>query len=336
MAEAKKTIFWVLGGCGCLTVLAAALIIGLVSAGVVAADKALEEAGLGDLAEVGEALDGLDKMRKDGSRGGDSKGGGSKELQETTRKLDKDSVDPARLARELKKPLTKNEVTNYAETIEQIQASRAYKNVVEEFEGMREVGKKKDSEKSALDTMKTAKGAMAAYGSLREVVELFNEQIEQRGGYETYYSRIAKVSGVVVAAQKHAVDGDPSSDATAKKLLELSEEKRQQFVEIDAALDAEAKNGKIDDPERARKVMKQLTVLRDPTEVALGRLPRETFEEWADLPKSLRARAIEAHSPDGKLNDFMMMTGITRGEALLVFAEHEKMKRYGELFGKGQ
>lgn len=331
MAEQKKTIFWVLGGCGCLTLLGIGLVVGLISAGVFAADKALEEAGLGDFDQIGEAIDGLDKMQQEGT-----KGGGAEKVREASKKLDKDSVDAERLSKDLKKPLTKKEVTDYAETIEAIQASSAYKNVVEEFEGLRKIDDKKAEEKSALDTMRTAKGAMSAYGSIHDVVELFNEQIEQRGGYETYYSRIAKVSGVVVAAQKYAVDGDPASDATARKLVELTAEKSKKFDDVYAALDREAKDGKIEDPEKAKRVMGQLVAFREPAELALGRLPRETFEQWAEMPESLRKRAIEAHSPGGKMKDFMMMSGITRGEALLVLSEHEQMKRYSEAFGKGQ
>lgn len=332
MAEGKKTIFWVLGGCGCITLLVIVAAVALLAGGVIAADSALEEAGFEDFSDVTKTVEDFEKLSK-GKQGQGEGGKANAKAREITQKLDESALTSEKIAASIAEPLTRAEVVAYVETVEEVRDSDAFKRIEKEMGSLKELDKEK-GEKGLLDQMRAAKGAVSVYSSAGDVLEELDRQIKERGGYQAYYGRTARVSGVLVAARLYAVDGDPLSQATAKRLLTLKPEKEKVFAELYAELDKAAASGKEPDQAATQKFAQSWSVLQQPADVALARMPAASFQAWADLSPKLRERAMKVHKPEGGWAQIVSSVGLAGGEVFVVMAEADRLKKYQGLFNK--
>jgi hypothetical protein len=239
--------------------------------------------------------------------------------------MNPDDIDGKLLAAEAKKPFTAADADEYAAMIRAIETSDAFERMTSGMNGLERADDKKGEKKSVLDKLGEARGALDTYSGMRDVVLVFDGEVKNLGGYQAYYGRLLRVAGLVVAAKKHAVGGDPASDATAKALLEKQPEMAAESKKALAELEKVAKSN---DPAALGSKQTAMATFMKPDSIALGTFPKASFENWSKLGAKKRAELIELHERKTGAWGFFAASNLTRGDALVVFSGMHQLERF--------
>lgn len=315
----------ILAGCGCL------MIVVLAIAGV--AGFFLYRTGSEVAKEMKEELpiDGV-PLPVPGANDGDGSGkSGSAGKSDGTAKpsKDKENLTPAKVRAALKKPLTQKDVDRVFGVYEGLRKTDAYDQWHESLDGLKKAGNNKD--KGTLETMKAMRDSMKGFDAYRDLFEEYERLVKKSGGYDAYLASLVRMSGAAAAAKQIARDHkkkEPSTTEVAKLILEDRPEIKKEF---DKTVAEAKKIAKKDATKQREGSVSMMMLLQQPGTIAIGRMPKKSFDNWKSFPAKQRKEIIEL--PKTAPQEFPgMLIGITwSGEPLIVSSELETFK---ELTGK--
>lgn len=285
-AKKKFPWLWVLGGCGCLTVV---LLLALVVVGFLVVrkssdtwDEVVSSYGL-NVSEDGPSESTSGKAKKST---GTSKGSAqAKNSKETS----KDALDPAKIREYMSKPLTKAEVNAFHKSSDTWKKNKAYVEYEKNLEEMKKLDGNKN--KSTVEQMRAVRNVGKLTTSLAKLAEAFDEHIGKQGGYEEHYSRVLRIAGAIAAtemmARQHKLEDKHSDEAIALVLKEQPEIAAEYKKGLDEAQKAAAANNEVG-------METYLAVMSGgPGAVAMARMPASTFKTWQSLSPAERKKAEE-------------------------------------------
>ncbi|QDG49758.1 hypothetical protein FIV42_03100 [Persicimonas caeni] len=297
----------VLAGCGCLTVLLMFCAGGAVFFMIQKGSEFAEENGLKDIAEMIEEMEGGSGSSGSGGPLGGAESGngeGSADIQREARQRKEDALDVEKIRAYINEPLTKKDIREHHEFVEEWKSDPAYKNWVEQFEKMKELNKKKDE--SVTGNLKAIGQSAKWMNAAKTVMEAFDKKVrEEEGGYEKYYGRLMRIGGVVAASDTITKSNrklkDANSDAVAKRMLEerpeIAKQYKKNLAEAKKAV-AEAekrkKAGQEPNPGDMAALGGLMTIMQGPGTVALARMPEGSFETWKKLSPEERKKLRES------------------------------------------
>ncbi|MFW5967438.1 MAG: hypothetical protein ACOCV2_07970 [Persicimonas sp.] len=325
----------ILAGCGCLGIVAIAVLGVGGFFGLKAFSGKADEAGVTDLVEA---------FSEEGTSGGEGDGVDpeeAEEIRQEARESKERALDEDRLRSYLREPLTKRDVRRHVAFVEGWRDHPKNEEWREQYE---KAEKLDEEDPDSLSGAVKATGTFAKLGRLAaEVMEAFDAYVQDEGGYEDYYGRMVRIAAVNLAAQAVAdADSeldDPYSDETAEAMLEERPKVREEYEKnFDEAREAiqEAKKRKESGQQGAEgtdpAAMAAMSgVFQNPGTVALARAPEESFETWRDMSaeerKELR-KVLEGSIAPGQWFDFYALN--TTGVLMTAYAaEIEELE--GEL-----
>jgi hypothetical protein len=288
----------ILAGCGCLTFLGLVGIAVVVYFVVDAGTKFAEETGISDIAEMAEEAE-TASGGKDNAR-----------IQQEARKRKEEALDPKKIRDYVQQPLTKKDIKEHHAFTKEWQDSPAYKNWVVQFEKMKELDKNKDD--SVAGGLKAVGQSAKWVNSVRDVMEAFDTQVRDSGGYEKYYGRMLRIGGVVAASDTIAksqksktIDGlsGASSDAVAAQMIkerpEIAKQYKKNIAEAKKAMEEVEKRkkaGKEPRPGDMAAFSGLATIMQGPGTIALARMPEKSFQTWKSLSPKEREKLRESLS----------------------------------------
>lgn len=326
----------ILAGCGCLSVLAIAVIgVGGFFLYKGASEKA-DEAGVTDLVEA---------FSEEGTGGGaDIDPEEAKKIRQEARESKERALDEERMREYLREPLTKRDVRRHMKFVEGWRDHPQNERWREQY---KKAEKLEEEDSDSLSGAVKATGTIAKLGRMAaEVMEAFDAYVQEEGGYEDYYGRMIRIAAVHLAAQAVA-DADSElddaySDETAEAMLEERSKVREEYQNnIDEAREAiqEAKKREESGQQGAEgtdpAAMAAMSgIFQNPGTVALARAPKESFETWQAMSpeerKELR-KVLEGSIAPGQWFDFYALN--TTGVLMTAYAaEIEALE--GELEGE--
>jgi hypothetical protein len=280
----------VLAGCGCVSLLGIIAIAVVVYFVVDAGSKFAKETGITDIVEMAEKADETGASSGDGSK---------KRIEQQARKRKEEALDPKKIRAYVDAPLTKKDIREHHAFNKKWENSSAHKNWVVQFEKMKELDKEKDD--SVAGGLKAVGQSAKWLNSVHDVMEAFDKQVRDSGGYEKYYGRMMRIGGVVAASDTITKANkklkDPDSDAVAKRMIkerpEIAKQYKKNFAEAKKAI-AEAEKRKKAGKEPKRGDMAAFagmaTIMQGPGTVALARMPEASFETWKKLSAKERKK----------------------------------------------
>lgn len=316
----------ILLGCGCLTLLvggiiAAALAIMVYSAGEQAAKKLGDEYSISDAISV--AMGGAEAVPPEVAEaakgtGDDAKSGSS--ASSAKPRKDKTELTPAKVRAAIQRPLTQKDVDRVFGIYEGLRKTDAYKQWNASLDSMKNAGKEKD--KGTLERMKMMRNGMKGFDAYQELFKEYDRLVKKAGGYDEYLASLVRMSGPAAAAKQIAKDhkkDKPESDEVAALILKELPEVKKEFQKT--AAEAKKIAAKNDGKQAFNPAA--LMMLQQPGTIAMGRMPKKSFETWKKFSEKQRKEIIDL--PKNSAKDFPgMLIGVTwSGEPLIISSELE-------------
>lgn len=321
MSEAKKTPWLlILGGCGCLSLVALLVLGGVGFFLFKKTGSFLEDSGFSELLESDES--GSTAKEKAAKKGKKSAKSGAKSKAKDPKKAQKDAIEPDRISAYADKALTKKEINDHYKFQEKWKKNAAYKKWVKEataaqkMEEDRKSGKQKDSVASKL---KTVNAGVKLIKSGEGLVKAYDQFIRDEGGYEKYYGRLVRIGGVVAASEAIVETHDdkklkdPNSNAVAKQMIEERPEVAEQYKESLKEAQAGDKGG----------AMAAMTLFSHPGVSALARMPAGSFKVWSNLSSKERKELRESLQPEDDMSGWFGLFHINPGALIMMASMSE-------------
>lgn len=320
----------ILIGCGCLSLIGIAVAVGLgffvYSAGSDWVEEQKKAVGVPDL----PTTDGDET----GSAGSDQVA--SADAKQDFIKKKEQALDPAKIRGYLARPLTKTDIREYTEFVEEWQDDPAYENYVEQWKAMEEMGKKKDD--STIGKLQQVRQLGKSMTAVRDVIEAYDAHVKEHGGYQKHYGRMMRIGGAVAAADLIAKDHkikDADSDRVAKLILKdrpkIKAEYEKNIAEArKAAKEAQRRKAAGKDPQDMAGMHAMLAVGQGgPGLIALARMPEASFQTWEDLSESERKELRETLKTGVAPGPWFMFTNVNAAQVigLAYVAELEEFQK---------
>ncbi len=285
-AKKKFPWLWVLGGCGCLTVvLLGVLVVGgffVVRTQAESWNEVVSSFGSGPSGDsASDSAPGSAKKSESASKGSAQ--------SKSSKGSSKDALDQAKVRAYMTKPLTKAEVNAFHKSSDTWKKNKAYVEYEKNLEEMKKLDGNKN--KSTVEQMRAIRNVGKLTTSLAQLAEAFDEHIGKQGGYEEHYSRVLRIAGAIAAtemmAKQHKLEDKHSDEAIALVLKEQPEIAAEYKKGLDEAKKAAAANNEVG-------METYLAVMSGgPGAVAMARMPASTFKTWQSLSPAERKKAEE-------------------------------------------
>ncbi len=295
----------VLLGCGCFSLVVGGGVVAAITIGGFFVVKEVKESDVGELIKE---LDDQVEVSKQGARNVKNKA-----KRAASDKFDE--IKPEDMTAWFAQPLTKKEVEAHLAFVKAWEGSKAVKEARKNQETLKELGKKSDSERGAIDNLRTLNALKNAGMNSVEAQEHFHELAKKHGGVNAVMRRYFQVVAVVGAASgvvpKKSEDAVLASDATAKKMLGEHAKWARQYaswrkvnleyyrVLTSSQSDPELLERLSKDPDfkKSSEEQKELNKIqkKQPGLLVLGKLPLESVKTWNALDESTREELISKY-----------------------------------------
>ncbi|MGM0555436.1 MAG: hypothetical protein ACQEVA_03560 [Myxococcota bacterium] len=286
----------VLAGCGCLTLVAVLVGGGLMWWGFSKVKEVGDEAGITELLEEGSS--GSSGSSGATSPGTDKDGKQKGDAKKRAREARDEALSHEKLRTYIREPLTKKDINEYREFVEEWRENDAYKNWTTHWEALKERGKAEDKDSMA-GQLKTAGQTAKTMSAMQSVWKAYDQHVRDQGGYEEHFGRMTRIGGLMAAADGVAKTNkfkDANSDKVAKKMLDERPEVAKQYKKNIADARAAAKKARESGDKDAKDMAAMqgmMSLVSNPGALAMARMPEESFETWSDLSKSDRKELRE-------------------------------------------